>query len=123
MFHRIGSVGSVDAFETVSACGRDWDLLYMSMYHPRRSTRPPAGYRIGDAGQTGSLLHGTTSWLPDFPNQMNEAVKAFTKRAIGLPLPSLMVQRALQDVTFRRPAGHRALLEAAGRHFTFASAE
>ena len=43
LFHRIGSMKSektkylVDVYELVDSSGKHWDLLFIDMYHPRRS--------------------------------------------------------------------------------------
>lgn len=39
--HRLGSLGKVDVFETVTSDGSHWDLLYLSLYHPRKSRKAP----------------------------------------------------------------------------------
>lgn len=49
-FHRIGSVRSdiaknpVDAYELVGMNDHNWDVLFLDMYHPRRSNKTPPGY-------------------------------------------------------------------------------
>jgi len=51
-FHRIGSVSSdtctnpVDAYEVVDLNGGFWDILFIDMYHPRRSNKIPDGYKM-----------------------------------------------------------------------------
>jgi hypothetical protein len=37
MFHRLGSLGGIDAYEVVSLDGEVWDILFLDLYHPRKS--------------------------------------------------------------------------------------
>jgi hypothetical protein len=46
IFHRIGSTETIDVYETVSVDANTWDILYFDMYHPRRSTKTPKGYKF-----------------------------------------------------------------------------
>lgn len=50
-FHKLGSipnvitqVGSIDIYETLDENGNIWDILFIDMYHPRRSNIAPKGY-------------------------------------------------------------------------------
>ncbi len=36
----------IDIYETVCMEGKHWDILYFHMYHPRRSTWCPSGYKF-----------------------------------------------------------------------------
>lgn len=47
--HRLGSQNKIDVFETVTADGENWDLLYLSLYHPRRSRIAPLCYSFRSA--------------------------------------------------------------------------
>lgn len=76
IFHRLGSItmatlqGPVDVFEVVSTDGKEWDVLYIHMYHPRRSTKVPEGYRFNDFDELLSRLpigYGTWDLDHDFP--------------------------------------------------------
>jgi hypothetical protein len=31
MFHRLGSLGSIDVYETVSLNGAEWDILFLDL--------------------------------------------------------------------------------------------
>src|SRR5438128_255857 len=37
LFHRIGAIRAIDVFEAVTFSGREWFLLFIDLYHPRRS--------------------------------------------------------------------------------------
>ena len=42
--HRIGHFDRIDVYEFVGIDGIEWDILYLSMYHPRNSRKAPRGY-------------------------------------------------------------------------------
>ena len=46
MFHRFGSLKTVDVFEAVTFDGSQWFLFYLDMYHSRRSRLAPDGLRF-----------------------------------------------------------------------------
>ena len=118
MGHRLGSIGRVDVYETVSATGEHWGLLYFSLYHPRRSRKAPEGYSLLPKLSTLELT-ATNDRLDDFPGGMTEAVRRAAK-GIGLPTASTaQITSALQR-TFCRSRGHneelrRVQLELQGR--------
>lgn len=50
-FHKLGSIpniitqiGTIDIYETVDENGNNWDILFIDMYHPRRSNIAPKKY-------------------------------------------------------------------------------
>jgi hypothetical protein len=58
LFHRLGSEGEIDIYETVSIDGQNWDILFFSMYHPRKSRKAPGGFVIVDP-RTQPHLYGS----------------------------------------------------------------
>lgn len=83
-FHRIGSIRSdtaanrVDAYEIVDMAGGYWDILFIDMYHPRRSNKAPEGYRlktydskIGDI----PFAFGVDIFCPRFPYDLPDAIE------------------------------------------------
>jgi hypothetical protein len=48
MFHRLGSLGGIDAYEVVSLDGEVWDILFLDLYHPRKS-HPGVRCRISNS--------------------------------------------------------------------------
>ena len=79
MFHRLGSFSSnacqnlVDGFEVVGNDGSNWDVIFLSMYHPRRSNRTPSGYRFKQYNKAlGDLPVAFGSWdyCKDFPCEL-----------------------------------------------------
>ena len=84
IFHRLGSVNvpqlnlPVDVFETVSLDGEVWDILYISMYHPRRSTKIPKSYVFSKFDKLLSLLpmgFGTLKCDPNFPFTIDQFIE------------------------------------------------
>lgn len=86
-FHRLGALDEVDVFEVVSEDGRYWDVLYLSLYFPRKSKHAPSGYRITtDEARRRALFRGTTLRVDGFPKGIYSAAMECTKRMIGMPL-------------------------------------
>ncbi len=120
LFHRICTTGSaaarypVDVYEIVCTRDKVWDLLFIDMYHPRRSNKAPSGYRLepydkkfGDR----PLCCGVNVQVAGFPQNLPE------------PVGRMMGSKAFEDVTrklisalpFQRPPDHvRKLME---KHF------
>ncbi|MCY4364582.1 MAG: hypothetical protein OXE42_20765, partial [Gammaproteobacteria bacterium] len=46
LFHRIGAVDTIDVFEAVTFSGSEWFILFVDLYHPRRSRLTPDGFRF-----------------------------------------------------------------------------
>lgn len=83
-FHRIGSVSSetcenpVDAYEVVDMEGNYWDILFLDMYHPRRSNKLPNGYQmkhydksIGDI----PMAFGVDIYCSNFPYDLPDVIE------------------------------------------------
>jgi hypothetical protein len=86
-FHRLGALDEVDVFEVASEDGRHWDVLYLSLYFPRKSKHVPSGYRImTDEARRRALIRGTTLRVDTFPKGIYSAALECTKRLIGMPL-------------------------------------
>lgn len=80
-FHRLGSKNSVDVYELVSQSGDFWDILYVDMYHSRKTTKAPAGYKFQN--QT-VLLRGINDYYPDFPNQFFPILSNYISGIFGI---------------------------------------
>jgi hypothetical protein len=105
MFHRLGSVRNVDAYETVSVDGAMWDILFLDLYHPRKSRRAPTGYRIAAAAEGQRLIFGANEFVTDFPNQLQTAIANTNERLLGLRMRP-PVREFIERFSFRRPADH-----------------
>lgn len=105
--HRLGSINTVDVYETVSFDGRFWDLLFLSLYHPRKSRRVPEGYRW--VGET-KFVYAVNRRLQNFPFEMPDAISACTKSLLGLPLRPPQVRECIERCTFARSNDHNLKL-------------
>lgn len=76
LFHRLGSKGftniegGIDVYETVCYKGKHWNIIYLSMYYPRRSTLTPEGYKFDNLPPEFAqlpILTGVNLFVEDFP--------------------------------------------------------
>jgi len=84
-FHRIGSLISeicpnpVDTYEIVDMEGAYWDLLFIDMYHPRRSNKVPEGFRLKPFDKVfGDIpfAFGVDIFCRNFPYDLPEAIES-----------------------------------------------
>jgi hypothetical protein len=110
-FHRLGALDGVDVFEVVSEDGRHWDVLYLSLYFPRKSKHAPSGYRImTDEARRRALIRGTTLRVDGFPNGIYSAAMECTKRLIGMPLGDSQLKGIEARNDLIRPPKHVEML-------------
>jgi hypothetical protein len=111
IFHRLGSNGTIDIFETVSTGGKIWDILYLDMYHPRRSTITPSGYNFSKFHEIFSRFafgYFTTSFDPDFPFGLS----LFIEKDLGGKSLVKKYEEVIKDKSkFVRPLKHIEKLE------------
>lgn len=107
LFHRLGSLKEVDVFEIVSLDGRYWDLLYLSFYFPIRSRKSPSGYNLDESAPLAGRFFGTTIRVEPFPQALYGAVRTFTLKTIGMPLPNRIIREALESTLFSPPDVHQ----------------
>ena len=110
MFHRIGSKNGADAFETVSLDGRVWDILFLHLYHPRKSRRAPTGYIIAQERQ--DLFLGTSEFVDGFPRHIQDAARDAFQQWVGIPMRTPELRHALEQVVFSCPEQHQERLAA-----------
>lgn len=79
VFHRIGAIDYVDVFEAVSFDGHQWFILFVDLYHPRRSRLTPDGFRFTPEVAQFSGFH---KFCDDFPYDFAE--KKATQQESGL---------------------------------------
>lgn len=84
IYHRLGSIvasnldRSIDVFEVVEVGGKYWDILYLDMYHPRRSTKTPEGYIFSKFHKIFSRLpvgYGSTKRDITFPFGIGDLIE------------------------------------------------
>jgi hypothetical protein len=101
--HRLGSINSVDVYETVSFDGLLWDVLFLTLYHPRKSRKVRAGYRSLSEAR---FIYAVNRRLQSFPSGMSDAISVCTKSPLGLPLRPPQVRECIERTTFARPNDH-----------------
>ncbi len=110
LYHRLGSAEGIDIYETVSIDGQSWDLMYFSMYHPRKSRKAPSGYSIVKMNEQ-PLLFGTNRRVDNFPYGLQDAISSTTKEIFGIPMPPPQVREAEEKVQFLRPNDHQSRVQ------------
>lgn len=110
-FHRLGSLTSditknpVDAYELVDLTGENWDILFLDLYHPRRSNAIPPGYmykkynkKLGDI----PFAFGVDIYCPRFPYDLPEAIE----KRNDWPAFARRVRERVSRGGFDRPKTH-----------------
>ena len=109
LFHRLGAIGIVDVFEAASFDGREWFLLFLDLYHPRRSRLAPDGFKF--TNQVGQFS-GFNNFCQNFPYDFAE--KKSSMRESGLSMAYIAISKVsdqIQNQVFTRPLAHKAKLE------------
>jgi hypothetical protein len=99
MFHRLGSLGSIDVYETVSLNGAEWDILFLDLYHPRKSRYTPQGFRMASQAEREGLLFGANEFVASFPDRLQDAIANTYQRLVGV--------RMRTHGRYERPLGGR----------------
>jgi hypothetical protein len=109
-FQRLGSLGRIDVFETVTFDGLDWDVLYLTRYFPRKSRITPKGFRFATKEERPALIRGVVDQEEDFPFATFARVTKFTARVLGVSIADPRLQ-AFDTLKYRIPEGHVRELE------------
>jgi hypothetical protein len=109
LFHRIGAVGTIDVFEAVTFSGSEWFILFVDLYHPRRSRLTPDGFRFTqEVGQ----FSGFHKFCTDFPYDFVEM--KHSERESGLSMAYIAIGKvtdSIQNRVYQRPLAHKAKLD------------
>jgi hypothetical protein len=103
LFHRLKSVKEIDVFESVCIDGSHWGILYLDMYHPRKSRRAPEGYAIAEDN---ALLSGVTYQVDDFPQSLYAGIVAYSEKRFGMSIADPSIRIAIENHAFDRPSLH-----------------
>lgn len=99
MFHRVGADADgplvVDVYEVQAIDGSVRERLFLSMYHPRKTKRPPQGYRLADTIDGRNPIWGVSHTVPNFPAKLDAYVRHWQVEQLGLPLPVPKLRTAL----------------------------
>lgn len=112
LFHRLGSMSSsvskysIDVYEVVGTDGLGWDIIFIDMYHPRRSNHAPAGYTLTPFNpRTGDQPFGlgVDVYCPNFPYDLPEAILAHN----GFERVSSLARETIGVTKHLRPNQHQ----------------
>ncbi len=109
LFHRIGAVNTIDVFEAVTFSGSEWFILFVDLYHPRRSRLTPEGFRFTqEVGQ----FSGFHKFCVDFPYDFVEMKQS--ERESGLSMAYIAISKVMEPIdnrAYQRPLAHKAKLD------------
>ena len=102
-------MNTIDVFEAVTFSGSEWFILFVDLYHPRRSCLTPEGFRITQEVGNFSGFH---KFCTDFPYDFMEMKQS--ERESGLTMAYIAISKVMdpiQNKAFKRPLAHKAKLE------------
>ncbi len=109
-FHRLGSIDTIDIFETVSQSGDDWDVLFVDLYHTRKTRLAPKNYKFqkDSSGRPyTTLIRGIDGCIEDFPRSFYDVLRNQTIFSMKmLPDPD-----AKKIIKLRRPKSQTKIVE------------
>ena len=108
LFHRLGSIESIDVFEAVTFDGGEWFILFAHLYHPRRSRLTPKGFRFSkELGQ----FSGFHNFCDNFPYDFRDKRHSSNNELSLAYIASGKVQEAMDRKVYQRPLAHKLKLE------------
>lgn len=109
LFHRLGAVDTVDVFEAVTFNGKEWFILFVDLYHPRRSRLTPDGFRFT---KEVAQFSGFTNFCENFPYDFVEKKASMSESGLSMAYIAISkVSEQIQNQVFNRPLAHKAKLE------------
>ena len=109
LFHRIGAMDTIDVFEAVTFSGSEWFILFVDLYHPRRSRLTPDGFRFTDEMGQFSGFH---KFCADFPYDFVEMKQS--ERESGLSMAYIAISKVMEPIqnrAYQRPLAQKAKLD------------
>ena len=109
LFHRIGAINTIDVFEAVTFSGSEWFILFVDLYHPRRSRLTPEGFRFTqEVGQ----FSGFHKFCTDFPYDFVEMKQSESESGLSMAYIAISkVMEPIQNRAYQRPLAHKAKLD------------
>jgi len=109
LFHRIGAVDTIDVFEAVTFSGSEWFILFVDLYHPRRSRLTPDGFRFTqEVGQ----FSGFHKFCTNFPYDFVEMKQSESESGLSMAYIAISkVAESIQNRAYQRPLAHKAKLD------------
>lgn len=127
IFHRLGSAASsktkypIDVYETVCSNGKHWDILFLHIYHPRRSTFLPKNYSFAKFHPIFSRLpiaFGTNYRTLNFPFSLSNPIIKYLGKDLGRAVAT-RYERIVKDKSrFQRPADQQSKLKQASDYLS-----
>ena len=108
LFHRLKMFDDIDVYEFVALSGDVWGLLFVDMYHSRKSRRVPDGFKKLSGSQQ---LIGFNHFWDDFPLGFAEQKQAVPADLRMLYAPISTVEQEMRGRTFKRPTLHNLLIQ------------
>ena len=109
LFQRVGGDLDVQAYEAVTYSGEHWFVLFLDIYHPRKSHQLPVGFEFsGDV----AMFSGFVDTSSVFPKDYTERVSALDARLQPAYAPETRLGGHFGSGDYNRPVGHWAKLEA-----------
>lgn len=109
IFHRLGAINTIDAFEAVTFSGSEWFIFFVDYYHPKKSKLSPEGFRFYDGV---SQLSGFNKFSQNFPFDFVDMKHA--EQQSGLSMAYIAVDKIttqLEKNSFERPLSHKLKLD------------
>lgn len=114
IFHRLGSISqqgfkhAIDVYEIVSLDMKTYDTLFFDMYHPRRSTKAPKGFTLGEYNKLFgkyAIGMGSTDFDEEFPNGLEKLMEKHYG-SLGIAIYK-KISQDLQNKKFNPPEKHK----------------
>ena len=106
----------IDVFEAVTFSGSEWFILFVDLYHPRRSSLTPDGYRFTQGiGQFSGFHKYCTNFPYDFVEMKH------SERESGLSTAYIAISKvadSIQNRAYQPPLAHKAKLDLVKRRLT-----
>lgn len=121
MFHRLGEInnmltgiGKIDIYEVLDESGKCWDILFVDMYHPRRSNLAPNGYYLKEYnheyGDINNSL-GSYEYCQKFPEGLPSTLMSDHNNRHEVVTAALKNMK-INKISFEAPENHRKKVEA-----------
>jgi hypothetical protein len=109
LFHRIGAIDRIDVFEAVTFSGSAWFIVFIDLYHPRRSRITPDGFRFT---KEVPLFTGFHKLCNNFPYDFAEMKESEGESGLSLAyIPLSKVTPFIEGNVYKRPLAHNAKLD------------
>jgi len=109
LFHRVGAVNEVDVFEAVTFSGSEWFLLFLDLYHPRKSRLAPDGFQITSKPVQ---ISGFNNYCSEFPYDFIKTKRSANPLGIaGAYIPDSAIEDRILMRSYKRDVEHMSKVE------------